>query len=322
MTGQAVGPFARGGLAVLLIALICACSPSQADVDRRPDDGPRRVARLPAGAELAYGAFSHGAMSLFSIAAPQPRPRLLVQATGDASHPAWSPDGHRLVFVSNTDGRPVLRVFGLADGATADLVTHPPRSDGPLPDASGALSWSRGQGTVAFSSALAGDADVWLATTDGTGRAGLLIQGPGGQTAPAWSPDGRRLAFACTGTSGPADSDICVATERGTDVRHVTSGPTADSDPSWSPDGTRIAYSAHPTCTDRSSCLIGQIMAVVVEGGEPENLSRATDDDYSPAWSPDGSVIAFTRNAEIWLMGSDGSNQAPLVAGLWPAWRP
>jgi Tol biopolymer transport system component len=64
-------------------------------------------------------------------------------------------------------------------------------------------------------------------------------------------------------------------------------------------------------------------MAVRIDdGGEPENLSRTADDDYSPAWSPDGAVIAFTRNAEIWLMGSDGSDQAPLVAGLWPAWRP
>lgn len=163
---------------------------------------------------------------------------------------------------------------------------------------------------------------MWLATTDGSGRAGLLISDAGTQSAPAWSPDGRRLAYACQGTDGPLDLDICISTSEGTDVTRVTSGPARDSHPSWSPDGLRLAYSSRPACADSISCLVAEIYSVGVQGGDPENLSRASDDDFGPAWSPDGTVIAFNRNNEIWLMDADGSNQAPLLTGQWPAWRP
>jgi Tol biopolymer transport system component len=261
-------------------------------------------------------------MDLFLVTADDTKPTLLVGEWADESHPAWSPDGLRLAFVSNADGQPILRVLDVATGTVADLVNHPPRSGSPIPNATGPLSWSHGDGVVAFSSPLAGDADVWLATTDGSGRAGLLITGSGTQAAPSWSPDGRRLAYACQGTEGPTDLDICIATAEGTEVTRLTSGPAQDSDPSWSPDGLRLAYSSRSACADAINCLVAEIHSVGLGGGQPENLSRATDDDYGPAWSPDGILIAFTRNNEIWLMGADGSNQAPLLAGQWPAWRP
>lgn len=303
----------------VLVAASCALSPTASE-----PAAPLQVrsARLPVGAELAYGAFTSGAMDLYLVAAGDEKPRLLAGDWPDESHPAWSPDGLRVAFVSNSYGQPILRVLDVATGMVADIVSVPPRAGSPIPNATGPLSWSPDSQIVAFSSPLAGDADLWLATTDGSGRAGLLVSGPGTQAAPAWSPDGSRLAYACPGPEGPTDLDICIATAEGTEAIHLTSGPGQDSDPSWSPDGLRIAYSSRPPCSDTINCLVAEIYSVAVDGGQPENLSGATEDDYGPAWAPNGALIAFTRNHEIWLMAADGSDQAPLLAGQWPAWRP
>ena len=310
----AIGP-ARWLTMAVVVCASCSLTPP---ASTSPMPVHVTSARLPPGAELAYGAITNGAMDLYLFQAGDSKPSLLVGDWPDESHPAWSPDGLRLAFVSNSAGNSILRVLDVV----ADLVSQPPRSGSPIPNATGSLSWSRESELVAFSSPLAGDADVWLATTDGSGRAGLLITGSGTQAAPSWSPDGRRLAYACQGAEGPTDLDICVATAEGTETSRLTSGPAQDSDPSWSPDGLRIAYSSRPACGDAINCLVAEIYSVGVEGGSPENLSHSSDDDFGPAWSPDGTLIAFTRNNEIWLMNPDGSSQAPLVAGQWPAWRP
>jgi len=101
-------------------------------------------------------------------------------------------------------------------------------------------------------------------------------------------------------------------------------------DPSPSPDGTRIAF----VIADGGSST-GDIFVVNRDGSGLVQITFALELDDQPAWSPDGSRIAFRsfrtgREGDIWLMGADGSDPVNLtpdpLPGVWdercPAWSP
>ncbi|MFV1987826.1 MAG: CehA/McbA family metallohydrolase [Gemmatimonadota bacterium] len=101
--------------------------------------------------------------------------------------------------------------------------------------------------------------------------------------APAWSPDGRSIAVAMSGSIWNVDVDTGLAVE-------LTHGSTYHSSPAWSPDGRWIVYTA-----DHSGARI-QLEMLDVETGETHRL---TDDDFvyaDPVFSPDGTRIAYVSS--------------------------
>ena len=141
---------------------------------------------------------------------------------------------------------------------------------------------------------------------------------------PAWSPDGRRLAFHRRGEIYVIEADGSGETFLGEGV-----------DPSWSHDGERIVFTG------------GEGIAVMnADGSEVRTLIRhdfLDDPDWpggigvaKPAWSPAGRRIAFEhlgdgdiRPAQIYVMDADGSDPRPLTrtegrqfAESDPAWAP
>jgi Tol biopolymer transport system component len=141
------------------------------------------------------------------------------------------------------------------------------------------------------------------------------------QGAPAWSPDGRWLAFTSnrTGRSG-----IYVMRADGTQTRRLSISDADDVRPSWSPDGQRIVFA-------RSAQ--GRLYVIDFDGSHLRALTRsghAADSD--PAWSPDGTTIAFVRrpfgggSAALYLIGSDGHGLCrltPYAKSVYsPAWSP
>jgi TolB protein len=73
----------------------------------------------------------------------------------------------------------------------------------------------------------------------------------------------------------------------------------------------------------------GDIYVMEADGSGQHSLTSGPDGDWSPAWSPDGSMIAFSRNSQIWTMRADGSDltqvTSPPVRGmsdLDPTWSP
>ncbi len=145
-----------------------------------------------------------------------------------------------------------------------------------------------------------------------------LTQSKDSASSPAWSPDGRRIAF--SGSRG-----IYVMDADGKNQNQITQG-SWDEDPAWSPDGRRIAFSGSR-----------DIYVMDPDGNNLINLtnnrtkSRATYDE-SPAWSPDGQKIAFQRRngpRDIYVMDADGRNQTRITYddnhrqyNESPAWSP
>jgi Tol biopolymer transport system component len=141
----------------------------------------------------------------------------------------------------------------------------------------------------------------------------------GGDTDPAWSRDGTKIAF----SSYRKDKEIFVMDADGSNQARLTDNPADDSEPTWSPDGTRIAFTSY---RDGNS----EIYVMDSNGSSQVHLTNNPADDFQPTWSPDGTKIAFTSNRdgreEIYVMDTNGSNQTNLTnnpdINFSPAWSP
>jgi Tol biopolymer transport system component len=139
---------------------------------------------------------------------------------------------------------------------------------------------------------------------------------------PVWAPDGVRLAFVHQ-VPGGGQLDIWVANSDGSGPVQLTGGPGDESSPQWSPDGTRIAFVSN---RDGNK----EIYVMNADGTGLLNLTANSGNDASPSWSPDGLRIAFQSDRdgdnEIYVMNADGSNPVNLTndpaEDTQPAWSP
>src|SRR5947207_487855 len=109
---------------------------------------------------------------------------------------------------------------------------------------------------------------------------------------PAWSPDGKWIAFFGYRDGG---YDIWAVAPDGSNQHKLTWGPFDDREPIWSHDGTRVAFSS-----DRGNPLGSDynIWTLTVATGELKQLTKDPADDSMPSWSPDDNEIAFASTRE------------------------
>ncbi len=143
-------------------------------------------------------------------------------------------------------------------------------------------------------------------------------------TALAVSPNGRLIAVSSGGGETPP-RNIYVMQSDGSHLQQITSGSVWDMSPAWSPDGSSIVFTSNRCCTTAHSTGNYALYTIDPDGSGLRRITSQTASDISPAWSPDGTRIAYVRSVDdyglpqtsrpdqIWTVNADGTDARALT---------
>ena len=257
------------------------------------------------------------------------------------SQPRWSPDGARLAFLAQVEGKAQIFVLPMSGGEAAQITKSPTGVQ--------QYAWRPAAGRefafVATDEApkLTGEdrhnrsfeirnnhflmqdsprpGHVWLIAADGRAPARRITSGPwtlpaslppGSPSSPlSWSPDGKDLAIVKVASPYTGDSNqssIQILTVDSGAMRPLTGRSKSESQPVFSPDGTKIA---HWYPRDGQQRNVNEIHVGPVGGGETASITRALDRNAERCmWMPDGKSLLIAANdgtsTGLWIQPLDG----------------
>ena len=165
-------------------------------------------------------------------------------------------------------------------------------------------------GKIVFYSKRDGNLEIYAMDADGSTQTRLTFN-EATDSAPAWSPNGRLIAFHShrhddnDPHTDEANTEIYVMDADGGNQRRLTHYPGLDNYADWHPDGSQIAFTS-----TRSGTF--NIFMIDADG---RNIRQITDLEFAtrPKWSPDGSQIAFEafigHSREIYAANADGTSR-------------
>lgn len=234
----------------------------------------------------------------------------IVRLTNDEGRdlqPKWSPGGTHIAFTSCRDDCYEIYVMK-ADGSEQTRLTY----TGNDREQNYSPNWSPDGTRIAYThSNVYINSNIFLMYADGTGSTQLTHYYGAFADSPNWSPDGTKIIYSLF------NSGIYVINIDGSGQARLTSGPY-NREASWSPDGSKIIYI--------SDCYkTREIYVMNADGSNQTHLTNNEESEGMPAWSPDGTKIAFSiyheENEEnvIYTMNADGTEQTQLTMGSSPS---
>lgn len=249
---------------------------------------------------------------LFVVPAAGGEARQLTALADDCSEPAWSPRGDALAIV------------------VKDAESTPPEAGAP-----------KVYDRIRYKSDEGGHFDlrrkhIWIVCLDGTPPR-RITDGDWDDSAPAFSPDGARIAFVSNRT-GERDlntvADVWTVAVDGSGARQVTTGKGSYGNPSWSPDGTRIGCYGMAEATGSAGRNV-RLWSFPAAGGDGVDLlgdwdrtvgsvvmsdMRAQAQTIPPVWTPDGARVHFVATdqgtANAYSVPTSGGDVRAVTLGM------
>ena len=251
------------------------------------------------------------------------RPLRLTTNPAVDNHPAWSPDGSQIAFLRGAEGSRGIFLVPPIGGIERKLAESPHFLVGGF----SGLSWSPDGKFLAVPDRTSPKEPhaIFLVSVE-SGEKERLTSPPAqslGDHSPAFSPDGRTLAF--VRQSAVVIADIYLVQVAGGEPRRLTFNDQTTRGLAWTPDGREIVFSSSPGAHSTSS-----LWRISSFGGMPELLSGTGGGAISPAISRQGSRLIYSRwtsDLNIWRLGLSGlttarNRPARLIASTRTDWFP
>lgn len=241
---------------------------------------------------LAFTLADAWGLNIYTMRADGTELTPLTSTPGRTIGPVWSPDGSRILFVSNRDdpnptvceqtpnggfSRCNYELYVMnADGSNVRRLTDHPAADNHP-------TWSPDGSRIAFISTRDGLINIFVMNADGSDVT-QLTYGQQLAQSPAWSPDGTSIAYSAFGEEA---EDIYVMQADGSDPTPITGDGGGEILPAWSPDGSQIAFISNRTG-------FPALYVMRLDGSDARSIATlGLVVGYPPSWSPDGATVAY-----------------------------
>ncbi len=179
--------------------------------------------------------------------------------------------------------------------------------------------------SIAFVRTTEAGTGIWVMKPDGSGQSQLTSNAHGMDESPTWSPNGIEMAFDRSTRFG-TPRRIYVVKIDGTGLEPLTDRDWDRFEPAWSPDGSQIAFVTAGPGTIEANGNPPQIWVMDADGSDQRQLTSVPFGAWRPAWSSDGSQIAFDDGGSaIYVINADGNGLrrlGPSIVGFDPTWSP
>jgi len=165
-------------------------------------------------------------------------PRLVVGPTaifGGSDWPSYSPDGTKILFSSQREGKWQIYVVDV-DGSNETRLSPEEVEREYMP------AWSPNGTKIAFQSSRDGNPEIYVMNADGSNST-RLTENRANDESPVWSPNGSKIAFI---SNRDGQQDIYIMNADGSNMTRLTDNSITERTLSWSPDGMKIAFHGYP----------------------------------------------------------------------------